>query len=244
MNYAVCLTVFGKSPYLSKQIESILNQSIPPSQIVVVEDFSGISAKDFIEDLLCDARIPFKILSNCTNLGPAKSFRKAILASDFDLIYFSDQDDIWHVNRVLNSIEFLNDNFLVVCNAKVIYSDNRTSHPLYDQSEFDKTSLIGLILRNFIVGATMAANVAHHRDFIKKSNLEPMHDWTFAIMSILSMKKIKFIDSELITYRRHSQTFTGRKNNSIFKKIKFRFSILCFVKYFAIHRLLNNKCLK
>ena len=48
MKYAVCMTIFGKSQFLYDQIMSILNQAIPPSQLIIIEDYSGISSKNYL----------------------------------------------------------------------------------------------------------------------------------------------------------------------------------------------------
>ena len=111
MKYAVCMTIFGKSQFLYDQIMSILNQAIPPSQLIIIEDYSGISSKNYLEKILSDKKIPYKILVNETNLGPAESFRQGILLSDYDILYFADHDDVWSCNRVLSTINYHNDNF-------------------------------------------------------------------------------------------------------------------------------------
>ena len=67
MKYAVCMTIFGKSQFLYDQIMSILNQAIPPSQLIIIEDYSGISSKNYLEKILFDKKIPYKILVNKTN---------------------------------------------------------------------------------------------------------------------------------------------------------------------------------
>jgi|TARA_B100001093_G_scaffold496848_1_gene543045 glycosyltransferase involved in cell wall biosynthesis len=236
MKYTVAMTVYGKSPYLKKQLDSIVNQSIPPTQIVIVEDYSGISANEYINDLINNFDVPCKLITNSFNLGPAKSFKKALLASDYDYVYFSDQDDIWNENRVSKTIEFLKDSFLVACNAEVFYSNDKTSHNLYSCNQFKNVNVSKLIYKNFVVGATLAINIKNHRNLIKKISFEPMHDLILTIMCILDGKKIKFVDLNLISYRRHSMTLTGNKKNSISKKIKFRIHILFFVIFFFVHK--------
>lgn len=240
MKYTVAMTVFGKSPYLEVQLDSIVNQSLPPSQIVIVEDCSSISASEYINDLINDLDIPCKLITNSINLGPAKSFKKALLAADYDYVYFSDQDDIWNKNRVSKTIDFLNDNFLVACNAEVFYANGKTPHNLYTSDQFKNTNLLKLIYRNFIVGATLAINIKNHRSLIKKISFEPMHDLILAIICILDKKKIKFVNQNLIFYRRHNETFTGNNKNSIIKKIKFRAHVLLFIIFFFIYRAIKN----
>ena len=231
MKYAVCMTIFGKSQFLYDQIMSILNQAIPPSQLIIIEDYSGISSKNYLEKILFDKKIPYKILVNKTNLGPAESFRQGILLSDYDILYFADHDDVWSCNRVLSTINYHNDNFLVVCNAKVFYENKDTVHSLYKKNDFYNLNIYKLFFKNFVVGATTSINIQGYRNLIKNIRFEPMHDWILVILSILLNKKIKFVDIELVSYRRHSQTLTNQFSNSIFKKIIFRMKILRFIFY-------------
>ena len=229
MNYTVCLTVYGRSRYLDEQLNSILNQSLIPSQIIVVEDYSGSSIKDYLNEFLYDKKIPYKIFTNTNNLGPAESFRQAMLYADCDIIYFADHDDIWHHDRVLNTIDYHNHYFLVICNAKVFYEYKKISHPLYKSTDFNNINIFKLFFKNLIVGATTSVNIANYRNLINSVKFEPMHDWILAIMSVILKKKIKFIDTELVSYRRHSKTLTGRSKNSIISKINYRIKILKFI---------------
>ena len=240
MKYTVCISVYGKSPFLKEQIDSIINQSIPPSEIVVVEDKSNVSAKDYIKKYLSNSGVDYKILVNTKNLGPAKSFKKAILASGYDYIYLSDQDDIWNKNRVLYTIEYLKDHFLVACNAQVFYSDGRPVHKLYYNNDFNDLSIFKLFYKNIIVGATLCINLKNRRHLFNAFNFDPMHDWTLSILSILEKEEIKFVDKKLISYRRHDQTYTGINKNSIFKKISFRFLILFFILRYKLYKLIGK----
>ena len=238
MNYTVCLTIYGKSRYLDEQLNSILNQSLAPSQIIIVEDYSGSSIKDHLHKLLHDKKISYKILINNINLGPAESFRQAVIAADHDLIYFADHDDIWHRDRVLKTINYHNFYFLVICNAKVFYENKKFSHPLYQNIDFNNINIFKLLFNNLVVGATTSINVKNYRNLINAVRFEPMHDWILAIMSILLKKKIKFIDSELVYYRRHSQTLTGLSRDSLIKKTIYRIKILNFI--YKIKKLMKN----
>ena len=237
MEYAVCISVYGKSPFLKEQIDSIIDQSIPPAEIIFVEDKSSVSAKDYIKTILFDSGIEYKILVNTKNLGPANSFKRAILASSYDYIYLSDHDDIWNKNRVINTIEYLKDNFLVACNAEVFYSNRRPAHKLYSHDEFNNLSIFRLIFKNNIVGATLAINLKNRRQLLSKFNFDPMHDWILGALCLLENKEIKFIDQKLISYRRHEDTYTGIKKNSIFKKISFRFSLIFILFRYKLYKL-------
>jgi len=238
VNYTVCMTVYGKSRYLDEQLNSILNQSLIPSQIIVVEDYSGSSIKNYLNEFLHDKKISYKIYTNTKNLGPAESFRKALLAADYDIIYFADHDDIWHQDRVLKTIDYHNYYFLVVCNAKVFYEYKKISHPLYRSTDFNNINIFKIFFKNLIVGATTSINVKNYRNLINAVRFEPMHDWMLAIMSVLLKKKIKFIDTELVSYRRHSKTLTGRSKNSILNRINYRINILKFI--FKIKKLIKT----
>lgn len=234
------MTIYGKSPYLEDQLESILNQSIKPSQIIVVEDFSNKSSKDYIENFFLTKDVPYKYVANIKNLGPAESFKKALMLSDYDLIYFSDQDDLWNKNRVAETINHHKEHFLVFCNANVFYTDSQESHKLYDEHVLEKISFSKLLLKNVLVGATLSINITGYRNIIENTSFKPMHDWVLALISNFQNKKIKFVNNELIHYRRHPNTVTGRLKNSFIKVLLFRIQLINAIISFKIQSFINK----
>tara|TARA_B100001287_G_C22642226_1_gene510768 strand:- start:695 stop:1447 length:753 start_codon:yes stop_codon:yes gene_type:complete len=96
-NITVCIAVYNGGEFLSQQLESILSQITPNDEIIIVDDCSSDKSLEIINKYL-DSRI--FVIKNHKNLGPNKTFEKAIYLANNNFIFLSDQDDIWLPGRI------------------------------------------------------------------------------------------------------------------------------------------------
>jgi glycosyltransferase involved in cell wall biosynthesis len=96
--YAAVLTTFNAVDTLDSALESILNQSIQPSEILIIDD---CSTDETYERLLEKINgIPnTKVLRNPSNMGQSYSKNLASRECTSDLLIFFDDDDIAHPER-------------------------------------------------------------------------------------------------------------------------------------------------
>ena len=64
MKVSVALCTYNGAPYIEKQLESILNQTRLPDEIVLSDDGSGDDTVLRARKLLSAGEIPFRILEN------------------------------------------------------------------------------------------------------------------------------------------------------------------------------------
>jgi glycosyltransferase involved in cell wall biosynthesis len=222
---SVCMSVYGFSEYLPAQIESIIAQSTAISEIVVVEDFSGlVSPADYLNEIFSANNIRLVYLKLSMNVGPAEAFRLAISASTGDVIYLCDHDDIWEPNRIKNTIGYHAESSLVIANGAVFNSECIVG-PSSIYSELNM-SFMGNLYKNGVVGATLSVEGKFARELSNATSFYPMHDWVITSFSLLTHRPIVFVDECLIHYRRHSRTFTGVVKTSIYTKLKYRSFLL------------------
>ncbi len=96
---AIVLCTFNGERFLKPQIESLLAQS----QQVTILAFDDRSTDSTLALLRSYESDRFLVHSNDQNLGYVKNFElgiQAALDAGFDYIALSDQDDIWHRNRI------------------------------------------------------------------------------------------------------------------------------------------------
>ena len=116
---SVCMCIYGFSEYLSEQTKSILDQTTKITELVVVEDYSELeSPEHFIREICSQYQVDLKYLKPKINLGPYNAFRLAIRNSKGDIIFLSDQDDVWHNERVEKAMPYHRNSVLVVSNGK------------------------------------------------------------------------------------------------------------------------------
>ena len=94
--YTVLMSVYYKEKpaYLKTSIESMLNQTIPPDEFVIVKDGPLSKELDAVIDTFIDKHPGlFTIIENKVNLGLGPALAKGILASRNSLIARIDSDD-------------------------------------------------------------------------------------------------------------------------------------------------------
>ncbi len=98
--------------WFQKAIDSILNQSIPPKQIVLVKDGPiSIEINDYIKNvLLVYEHIEFTIHSLNSSVGRGNWLNTALKLSNYELVSHMDSDDISRLNRFEKQLEYLNNN--------------------------------------------------------------------------------------------------------------------------------------
>lgn len=97
MNISVCMATFNGEDYIKEQILSILEQLADEDEIIIVDDCSKDNTLQIIK-YLNDNRI--NIYINERNRGHVFSFARAIALAKNDIIFLSDQDDVWVEGRV------------------------------------------------------------------------------------------------------------------------------------------------
>jgi glycosyltransferase involved in cell wall biosynthesis len=103
---------YNGAEFIEEQLKSILVQLNKDDEIVIVDDCSKDNTLNKIA-LFDDSRIKF--FKNISNMGHVFSFGRAISLAKNDIIFMSDQDDIWLKNRVVIMLDkLLNDEVLLV----------------------------------------------------------------------------------------------------------------------------------
>jgi len=97
MNISVCIATYNGARYLEAQLSSILAQLDPEDEIVVVDD---ASSDDTVARLQSFGDARMRIHRNERNRGHVQSFALALSLARNDLLFMSDQDDVWLPGRV------------------------------------------------------------------------------------------------------------------------------------------------
>jgi glycosyltransferase involved in cell wall biosynthesis len=94
---SVCLAAYNGSRFIEPQISSILTQLDADDELIIVDDCSRDETCAIIERIN-DDRIT--LIKNKKNLGVNATFARAIAAASGDILFLSDQDDVWIEGRM------------------------------------------------------------------------------------------------------------------------------------------------
>lgn len=227
---SVAMCTYNGEKYIIEQLNSILNQTIPPEEIIICDDCSTDNTENLVKNIASNNYTDIKFIKNKKNLGSSKNFEKAISLCSYDIIFLSDQDDIWLPNKVKIIIKtFKNkDVDLVFSNAYLTDENlNILKYDLFKSLNFDQKKIdiiesekaFNLLLKtNYATGATIAFKKSLLDVFFPLPDIW-VHDHYLAFVCSIS-KKIYPIKSKLIYYRQHNNQQIGTLNINNFKKIK------------------------
>ncbi len=238
---SVCLASYNGERYIKEQLLSILKQIDKDDEIIISDDASSDKTIDIINSIN-DRRIK---LIDGPQQGPAKNFENALLHSKGDLIFLSDQDDVWLDNKVSRMIDVLKDCDLVLSDCRIVNMQLEVTNPSYFSILPPKTGVLNNIVRNHYLGCCLAFN----RKVLDYSLPFPkdivMHDIWIGLCAN-AFCKVKVINMPLMLYRRHDDTVSfaaGVSENSIGYKIKYRLQMILALLRRYIERIilhLNN----
>lgn len=232
MKISVCIATYNGEKYVEEQLLSILKQIDKDDEIIVSDDNSTDSTLKVINNIN-DSRI--KVFINTNEKGYTKNFENALKRASGDVIFLSDQDDVWLENKVeiilerLKSVDFVvSDNIIVNENLKLLFD----SH--YKLFNTKKGFIRNLLLPRY-VGACMAFNrkvLDMCLPFPQSSEL-CAHDYWICLIAEFYFRT-SMIYEPLILYRRHGanvSTGGNKSNNTLIHKIKVRIYTLFHLLY-------------
>ena len=226
---SVALAAYNGSKFIIEQLDSILQQSIVPDEIVVCDDCSTDDTFDIVKEYSNEHPI-VKVYKNDVNLGFIKNFEKAAKLCTGDYILFSDQDDIWTKDHIEILINNSADADLVCANAENMTMDGkltgRTMKPLFFHQSGDiRVDFRKMIFTQYAQGATMLIK----REMLLKILPFPkkmFHDIWMGFATYLAGGKVKYVPSVILHYRRWGGNVTTVNNERISRlnllnKVKF-----------------------
>ncbi len=107
LRVSVALCTYNGGAYLPAQLNSILEQSRLPDEVVVGDDGSTDDTRERIEAFRAGAPFPVHLLPPDGRLGSTKNFERVLRRCTGDLIALSDQDDRWKPQRLARSAELI-----------------------------------------------------------------------------------------------------------------------------------------
>ena len=147
--YSVALCTCNGEKYLQQQLESIINQTVQVDEIVVCDDESTDRTVNIAKTVLESTYIPYKIVVNTPRLGVTKNFEKCIGLCSGDIIFLSDQDDVWMENKVevLSSIFSDKETVLAFSDAYVIDQNGE----VINQSAYNRFRFLSKGINDFYI---------------------------------------------------------------------------------------------
>lgn len=225
MKISVAICTYNGEKFIREQLQSIINQSRRPDEIIIYDDLSQDKTVSTIEKILYNCGIEYKIYVNTKNLGYEKNFYHAVKNTSGDIVFLSDQDDVW-VNDKIEKVErvFVDnaDISLVVHDVEVCdYKLNCISKSVWQEEGFNPYSK-KMVYKSFFEGThVQGCASAFKRNVIDLYGCPfpagVSHDmWIGLVCEMYG--KVYFLDEKLLKYRQHPNNTLGVSGHT-WKKI-------------------------
>lgn len=123
---SILMCVHNGMPYLIDSVESLLNQTVKPKQIVLVNDASNDTTREYLSFL--NGKNCIEVIHNETNLGLTRSLNIGLSRCTGRFIARQDADDISYPERLEYQLKFMLENkttFLLGTGANYISADGK-----------------------------------------------------------------------------------------------------------------------
>jgi glycosyltransferase involved in cell wall biosynthesis len=209
--------------FVAQQLQTVLQQSRPPDEVVIRDDASDDGTIAILEQLAVDftaSGIDISLLVNERNVGVTANFGRCVSETTGDLIFLCDQDDIWHRDKIATvaaEFERRPELSLVFTDAALVdASGTALGHSLFDALAMTRRERAGvrrgdafdfLLRRNLATGAT----IAFRRELLHAAlpiGDGWLHDEWLALVAAAT-GRVDVIEGATIEYRQHTANQVG-----------------------------------
>lgn len=226
MKISVAMAYYNGKKYISEQMESILCQLGAEDEVVVSIDGASDGSDELLKQWAKeDRRIR---LTEGPGQGVVRNFEHAIRCCGGDVIFLSDQDDIWEKNKVKKVLWAFEKSgaAAVLHNALIVDADgNPVDGPDLFTLRNSSTGIIKNLMKNSYVGCCMAFRRELMPVILPVPEKMYMHDYWIGTAAKLT-GRVALIKEPLLRYRRHGGNVTEMTHGSLKYMIIKRLNIL------------------
>ena len=213
---SVIIPVFNVAPYLREALDSVIQQTYPQLEIIIVDDGSTDGSGEICDEYCSDARVQ---VIHQENRGLSGARNAGLDRAAGEYIAFLDSDDAWHpdfIRKLLGAMENVD---IAICQYEVHRQKLETRgyiQPAAKKGFYSrKEALRALVERTINVSVW---NKLYRKElwteirFPEGHNYEDI-DTTYRVFDLCS--RISFLDEPLYLYRKRPDSITqngSRKN--------------------------------
>lgn len=233
---SICVATYNGEKHIEQQLRSILEQIAPNDEVIVSDDGSTDGTLQTVASI-GDPRIRVR---HSEAHYFKDNFIEALREAKGDIIFLSDQDDVWLPGKYERCVNELKDVDLVCTNSQMTDENLQVIEPDFFSVYHSGPGILKNAMNNTYYGSC----VAFRRSLLEHALPMPPtreigHDIWLGLVAEMT-GRVKFIETPYLLYRRHEGTKTkttrllNRSNRPLWKKIWSRIVVLYYVGKFKL----------
>lgn len=224
---AILIATYNGGAYLHRQLETIRQQLHALPKLYVSDDGSQDGTKDILDDFARDH--PQTEVQEGPRAGFAENFRSLMTRDDIGETYvaFSDQDDIWHHEKLATAIAWLKeqgDRPALYC-SRTEYVSESEHHQGYSPRFIKAPSFRNALVQSIAGANTMVMNRPAFEIIRRASRGTTFvsHDWWCYQLVTGAGGLVRYAQDAHIRYRQHGSNQVGSNRGflALLRRLKF-----------------------
>ena len=203
MKISIAMATYNGAKYIEEQLQSFVDQTRQPDELIITDDCSTDQTEAIIREFAKNAPFTVEFYRNEKNLGYCGNFNAALMRTTGDLVFLSDQDDVWFPGKIEHMVSAAerNPQAMMLINDAVI-SDAELH--VFSDTKYQRIRKAGLKDESFVMGCCCAFRSHFLAWALPIPPTYPGHDnWLVGLADIIQAKII--VDKPLQFYRRHGK---------------------------------------
>lgn len=199
---SVIIPVYNGERFLAEALQSVLDQTLPPDEIIVVDDGSTDGTAEIIATASANSVVPIQYVYQ-PNQGPAAARNHGLRLAQGELIAFQDADDLWAAQKLATQVALFRrypQAHAVIGYSQIVFTDLNDTGATHNQGRPGPI----LLLQESLFQRTLFDRVGQ---FDPGRRGDEDVEW---FLHLLDFPVEIIIHSDVVlTYRRHKANLTG-----------------------------------
>ncbi len=225
MNVSVAMATYNGEKYIREQLDSIISQLSNNDEIIISDDGSTDETLNIL--LEYKSRYSFIKIYKGPQKGVFLNFNNALLHCNNEIIFLSDQDDIWIEGKAKYICSFFEDDSVSLVLHNGYHFGDGCNRKTKIINRYRKGFFYNLVFSSYW-GCCMAFRSSFINKFIPFNMDGCAHDQLIGLLGEKFTAPL-FVDKCLIKHRIHDNNLT--KKGQLVRQVLFRVKLMCdFIK--------------
>lgn len=226
LTIGIAVALYNGMRFLEKQLDTLRLQTRPADKVVLCDDGSTDGTPDFVRSYIEKFHLQeswhFEV--NPKNLGYIRNFYKAMRLCGTDLIFLSDQDDIWQLDKLKKMADIMEGRpeiNLLSCRYGIINADGETQQSVVEGAARQDEQILSISVKDIMQayrwpGMIMCIRGDFFRSLLPRINdCNVAHDFMFCMCAADAKSFYEY--GYLGAYHRRHDNNTAREEHRIWK---------------------------